>query len=170
MLHNWLSPNAEARKADNKGWGSFAIAPISEGETVASFGGYVVAKSELKNYSLERISRSIQISDDLYLLSGETSEPGDQVNHSCDPNCGLLGSTVVIALRDIQIGQEISYDYAMSDSDPYDEFVCECRSSNCRELITGKDWMKPDLQRKYFGFFSSYLQQKIKTEIISLKI
>jgi uncharacterized protein len=162
LLHNWLNPKAEARNTDKKGWGSFAIAPISEGETVASFGGYVVSKNELKNYSLERISRSIQISDDLYLLSGETPEPGDQVNHSCDPNCGLLGSTVVVALRDIQIGEEISYDYAMSDSDPYDEFTCECGSDNCRKLITGEDWKKPDLQKKYFGFFSSYLQQKIK--------
>lgn len=162
MLHNWLSPKAEARKTEKKGWGTFAIAPISEGETVASFGGYAVTKNELRNYTLERISRSIQISDELYLVPGETSEPGDQVNHSCNPNCGLLGATVVVALKDIQIGEEISYDYAMSDSDPYDEFVCECKSSNCRKLITGKDWKKPDLQKKYDGFFSSYLQQKIK--------
>lgn len=163
MLHNWLSPKAEARKTEKKGWGTFAIAPISEGETVASFGGYVVTKNELKNYTLERISRSIQISDELYLVSGETPEPGDLVNHSCDPNCGLLGATVVVALEDIQIGKEISYDYAMSDSDPYDEFVCECKSINCRKLVTGKDWTKPDLQKKYDGFFSSYLQQKIKS-------
>lgn len=163
MLHNWLSPKAEARKTEKKGWGTFAIAPISEGETVASFGGYVVTKNELKNYTLERISRSIQISDELYLVSGETPEPGDLVNHSCDPNCGLLGATVVVALEDIQIGEEISYDYAMSDSDPYDEFVCECKSINCRKLVTGKDWTKPDLQKKYDGFFSSYLQQKIKS-------
>lgn len=162
MLHNWLSPKAEAKKTEKKGWGTFAIAPISEGETVASFGGYVVTKNELKNYTPERISRSIQISDELYLVSGETPEPGDQVNHSCDPNCGLLGATVVVALEDIQIGEEISYDYAMSDSDAYDEFVCECKSSNCRKLVTGKDWTKPNLQKKYDGFFSSYLQQKIK--------
>jgi hypothetical protein len=69
---------------------------------------------------------------------------------------------VVVALEDIQIGEEISYDYAMSDSDAYDEFVCECKSSNCRKLVTGKDWTKPNLQKKYDGFFSSYLQQKIK--------
>lgn len=162
MLHNWLSPRAEARETEKKGWGSFAIAPISAGEMVASFGGYVVTKNEIEKFSRERISRSIQISDYLYLVPGEIPEPGDQINHSCEPNCGLTGSTVVIALRDIRIDEEISYDYAMSDSDPYDEFVCQCCSIKCRKIVKGQDWMNPGLQKKYRGFFSSYLQKKIK--------
>lgn len=164
LLHNWLSPKAQARATEKKGWGSFAISPILRGELVASFGGYVVKKSDLKNFSAERISRSIQVSEDLYLISGESPEPGDQINHSCEPNCGLLGSTVVVALRNIAVGEEISYDYAMSDSDAYDEFNCECKSALCRGVVTGQDWMKPELQDKYKGFFSAYLQKRIDLE------
>jgi hypothetical protein len=160
LEHNWLSPKAQARSTDYKGWGSFAIEPISKGEAVASFGGFVTSKDELKNFDAERISRAIQISDDLYLVSGPNPEPGDQINHSCDPNCGLMGATIVVAIRDIAIGEELSYDYAMSDSDDYDEFSCECKSPNCRKLITGSDWKNPNLQKKYSGFFSPYLEKK----------
>ena len=160
LEHNWLSPKAQARSTENKGWGSFAIEPISKGEAVASFGGFVTSKNELKNFDVERISRSIQISDDLYLVSGANPEPGDQINHSCDPNCGLLGATIVVAIRDISIGEELTYDYAMSDSDDYDQFSCECQSPNCRKLITGSDWKNPTLQRRYSGFFSPYLEKK----------
>lgn len=161
LLHNWLNPKAQTRETKNKGWGSFAIETISRGELVASFGGFVVTRDELKNYSQERISRSIQVANDLFLMSGEVSEPGDSINHSCNPNCGLMGSTVVVALEEIQPGEEITYDYAMSDSQPYDEFTCECESANCRKLITGNDWKLSSLQSKYQGFFSTYLQNKI---------
>jgi hypothetical protein len=27
--------------------------------------------------------------------------------------------------------------------------------------LTGKDWQRPDLQRRYAGFFSAYLAEKI---------
>jgi hypothetical protein len=49
----------------------------------------------------------------------------------------------------------------MSDSSDYDEFECQCGASNCRRTITGKDWMNPELQQRYFGFFSPYLQRRI---------
>jgi uncharacterized protein len=160
LEHNWLTPKAEARPTQNKGWGSYATSIISQGETVACFGGSVITKNNLKNFTAERISRSIQIDDELYLISGEKPEPGDQINHSCEPNCGLLGATIVVAIREINIGEEISYDYAMSDSDDYDEFTCHCKSINCRKIITGKDWMREDLQQKYQGFFSPYLERK----------
>ena len=164
LFHNWLSPKAQSSATEKKGWGSFAISPISRGEIVASFGGFVVNKADLQNFSAERISRSIQIAEDLYLISGETPEPGDQINHSCNPNCGLMGSTVVVARRDISVGEEITYDYAMSDSEAYDEFKCECNSEDCRGVVTGSDWMKPELQKKYQGYFSAYLQKRINSE------
>ena len=36
-----------------------------------------------------------------------------------------------------------------------------CGSANCRGTITGKDWMKKDLQEKYKGWFCWFLQRKI---------
>jgi len=95
----------------------------------------------------------------------------DYFNHSCNPNCGLDSPISLVAMRDIEVGEEACFDYAMSDSSDYDEFECHCGAPNCRKTITGRDWMLPELQERYFGFFSPYLQRRIEKmrEEIQLK-
>ncbi len=44
------------------------------------------------------------------------------------------------------------------------EMVCHCGSPQCRQIITGQDWRRPELQEKYREYMSWYLQQKIKRE------
>jgi SET domain-containing protein len=160
--YNWLTPKAQMRVTLEKGSGSFVVSKISKGEMVASFGGNVIAQSELANYPADRVSRSLQLNRDTYLLSGNIPEAGDMINHSCEPNCGIAGTSSVLALRDIEIGEELTFDYAMSDSSEYDEFSCACGKENCREKITGMDWQNKDLQTKYQNYFSSYIEKLIK--------
>ena len=162
MDYNWLTPKAQMRVTPGKGSGSFAISKISKGEIVASFGGNVINQSELTNYSTDRVSRSLQLNSDTYLLSGYVPEAGDMINHSCEPNCGIAGTSSVQALRDIEIGEELSFDYAMSDSSQYDEFTCACGKDKCRVKIDGMDWQKKDLQAKYSNYFSAYIESLIK--------
>ena len=161
MDYNWLNPKAEARPAGHKGWGSFALEHIPAGETVAAFGGCIVSAALLQTLSEDRQGRSIQVDTDLYLLSGHTPEPGDMLNHSCEPNCGLLGQMLLVAIRDIAPGEELSFDYAMCDASDYDEFRCLCAEPTCRKIVTGSDWRDPDLQEKYAGWFSPYLARRI---------
>ena len=162
MDYNWLTPKAQMRVTPGKGSGSFAISKISKGEIVASFGGSVIDQSELVKYSDDRVSRSLQLNSDTYLLSGNIPEPGDMINHSCEPNCGIAGTSSVQALRDIEIGDEITFDYAMTDSSKYDEFICACGKSGCRKKITSIDWQKEYLQARYRNYFSSYIEKLIK--------
>ena len=162
MDYNWLTPKAQMRVTPGKGSGSFAISKISKGEIVASFGGNVINQSELTNYPTDRVSRSLQLNSDTYLLSGDVPEAGDMINHSCEPNCGIAGTSSVQTLRDIEIGEELTFDYAMSDSSQYDEFNCACGKDKCREKITGMDWQKKDLQAKYSKYFSAYIESLIK--------
>jgi SET domain-containing protein len=150
------------RLTPGKGSGSFVVSKISKGEMVASFGGNVIDQSELAKYSFDRVSRSLQLNSDTYLLSGNIPEAGDMINHSCEPNCGIAGTSSVLALRDLKIGEELTFDYAMSDSSQYDEFVCACGKEKCREKITGMDWQNKDLQTKYGKYFSSYIQGLVK--------
>ena len=161
MDFNWLSPKAQARPAGGKGWGSYAVEPIGKGEVVVGFGGRMITRAQLATLPAERQHRSIQVDDDLYLVSGEAPEPGDLVNHSCEPNCGLIGGVLVAAMRDIAIGEELTFDYAMSDASDYDEFACLCGEVTCRGTVTGADWRDPVLQAKYVGWFSSYLTRRI---------
>ncbi|MBU6245934.1 MAG: SET domain-containing protein-lysine N-methyltransferase [Actinomycetales bacterium] len=161
MDFNWLSPKAQARPAGGKGWGSFAIEPIGKGETVVAFGGWVVTRAVLSTLIEDRQHRSIQVDEDLYLVSSDTPEPGDMLNHSCEPNCGLVGGTLLVAMRDIAVGEEVTFDYAMCDASDYDEFACLCGEPTCRGTVTGSDWRDPVIQAKYMGWFSPYLMRRI---------
>ena len=78
--------------------------------------------------------------------------PADLVNHSCEPNCGIIGSCLlVVTMRDVAAGEELCFDYTMTDTNDYDEFVCSCGTPSCRGLITGGDWKLPELQERYAG-------------------
>ena len=150
------------RQTPGRGSGSFAIGKITKAEVIASFGGFVVGLKDLKDYSTDRVARSLQLDDVNYLLSGPIPESGDMINHSCEPNCGVFGTSSVIAMTDIEIGEELTFDYAMTDSSQYDEFRCFCAKVNCRGKITGKDWHDPILQNKYKNYFSSYITKLIQ--------
>lgn len=49
---------------------------------------------------------------------------------------------------------------ATTDDDDY-AVECNCGSASCRKILTGGDRRRTDLQEKYKGFFSSYLEEKI---------
>jgi SET domain-containing protein len=159
-----LTPRAELRDAGRKGLGVFAKAPIARGETVAGFGGQVFERADFDRLDEDRRSHSIQIDTELYLVSPPELEPADYANHSCEPNAGLLGNVLVVAITDIGPDEEICFDYAMCDAADYDEFVCECGTRSCRRLVTGADWKRPELQARYAGYFSSYLAARIAAE------
>ena len=161
MYFNWLNPKARIQKVSDKGTGSFAQEIICQGEIVASFGGFVVQTKDLNDFSQDRVSRSIQASQTSYILSGTKPEPGDMVNHSCNPNCGAIGISTIVAMKQIEVGQEITFDYAMTDASPYDEFICLCGEANCRKKITGNDWQLFEIQEKYKGFFNSNIEKLI---------
>ena len=131
------------------------------GTIVAAFGGTILDAVNFQTYPLEQRSRSIQIDVDQFVLGPELREPGDSINHSCLPNCGMRNATQLIAMRPIAIREELTYDYAMSDTSDYDEFECACGSGRCRRQITGDDWNQPELQIRYQNMFSPYVQRKI---------
>lgn len=82
------------------------------------------------------------------------------LNHSCEPNLGIQGQVVYVALRDIGVGEELTFDYATNADEP-DEMKCQCGSGSCRGVITGFDWQKPEIQKKYNGYFSWFIQRTI---------
>jgi len=114
---------------------------------------------------LPDIERSLclQVEDRHFLVPRPIGE-GDYVNHSCNPNAGLSGQIGLVAMRDIKVGEEVCFDYAMCDTMPYDEFECDCGSKNCRGQVGGDDWQKPVLQKRYAGFFSPHVQRRIETQ------
>ena len=138
----------------------FAIEPIKKGELAAVFGGVVYEWDAFIHLPDRERSLCIQVEDRLFLVPEHIGE-GDYVNHSCNPNAGLSGQIGLVAMRDIKIGEEVCFDYAMSDTMPYDEFECGCGGLNCRGRVRGNDWQLPELQKRYAGFFSPHVQRRI---------
>ncbi len=58
------------------------------------------------------------------------------MNHHCDPNSAIRGLDVV-ALRTIEEGEEITYDYATTEAEMAEPFLCQCGSPKCRGQIRG---------------------------------
>lgn len=160
---SWMSPDlAQAEKQDKGGRAIVARAPIRRGELLAVFGGRVLPTSEFNRLPEEAQRHSLQVDDDSYLVDDERGHPTESFNHSCDPNAVIHGPHQLVARRDIAKGEEVCFDYATTDSSPYDEFSCQCGTADCRGLVTGNDWKSSDVQKRYRNEMSPYLQRRIE--------
>ena len=164
FMHNLLASTVESRSIPPKGFGSFALELIPKGSHIATFGGPILTTAAFSLELPDVRSRSIQIERDSYLTGPPQREPGDTINHSCEPNCGMRNASQIVTIRDVLKGEELTYDYAMSDTADYDEFRCGCGTQTCRGTVTANDWKLPDIQVRYQGYFSPYIARKIVTE------
>jgi len=159
--YSYLSPKLRSGEFNEKGGcGIFVVEPLKQGELILLWGGSVIRKDEIDPHMPNFTQRVLQVDDGLFLLTPEPLEPADCLNHSCHPNAGFTGQIGLIAMRDLEPGEEVCIDYAMCDSDPYDEFECYCGTVECRHHVTGDDWKNPELQALYDGYFSAYLQRR----------
>ena len=167
MVHSFLTRKAEVRDAGRKGRGVFATEAIAAGETIAAFGGTVCEKASFDALTDVQRTHAIQIDDELYMVGPVDSEPADFANHSCGPNAGISGNILLVAMVDIRRDEEICFDYAMCDAADYDEFICACGADDCRNVVTSADWQQSELQQRYSGWMSSYLQRRIDAHAAS---
>jgi uncharacterized protein len=161
---SYLSPKTEVRESKIHGRGLLAIADIAKDEIVAVKGGHIVDGKTLRQQITPRLGPvEIQIDDDLFIAPVSEEERELSMlysNHSCNPNLGMRGEITFVAMRDIRAGEELTHDWAMTDDNNY-LVECRCGASDCRKSLTGKDWQRPDLQKRYAGYFSAYLTRKL---------
>lgn len=159
----YFSPKTEKRVSAIDGRGLFAREAIWEGEVVVVKGGYVMTREQRDEVGRRLGPAEIQVTEELFIgpVTQEEREGGMMhLNHSCEPNLGLQGQIAFVAMRDIAADEELTFDYAMTDDEPY-EMECNCGAPACRRVITGQDWMKDELQRKYDGYFSWFIQRRL---------
>jgi uncharacterized protein len=149
--------NLEMRTS-NTGRGVFATADIARGILLILFTGPLLRYEQTTPQTL-----ALQIGPDLYV--GESGGMDDCVNHSCDPNAGLVisGTDVrLYALRDIAVGEQITFDYSTTMDEDDFEFDCLCGSPTCRGRIRDFKHLPAELKRKYLalGVVPEYLSVK----------
>jgi hypothetical protein len=140
----------------------FARDTLEPQEVVCVWGGRILTADQVLQLPLENRRLLLQVEEDLYQYSF-IEDQADWINHSCEPNAGIAGQTVLVAMRRILPGEEVCFDYAMSEDNTFahEEFDCYCSTPSCRKRITGQDWKNPDLWQRYRGYFSLHLQRKI---------
>ena len=126
-------------------------------------GGCILTSQEWEALEPQLGAAEIQIAEALFIAPTRHEQRDGSMlytNHSCDPNIAIQGQIVFVAMRDIAPGEELTHDWATTDDLDY-VMTCMCGSPHCRRIVTGKDWMKPELQEKYKGWFCWFLQRKI---------
>src|SRR5262249_32716345 len=110
-----------------------------------------------------------------YLAGGRVvlmQSPERHINHSCDPNTNVQtidGKRVVIALRGISPGEEVTYEYCINgDGDTV--WNCDCGAARCRKTINSDFFRLPlELQRKYLPMLDSWFREERRAEITQLE-
>lgn len=92
--------------------------------------------------NLEEGSNPLGIDNDKYL---DLFEIFRSINHSCNPNLFIKNKNELVALRDINKEEEITYDYSTTMDDNQEKIEasggglwtmkCKCQNKNCRKLI-----------------------------------
>ncbi len=77
---------------------------------------------------------TVQISQDKHTEVGKLSA----LNHSCDPNVILdTERLMMVARRDIEKGEELSFFYPSTEWEMDAPFICLCGASNCIHVVAG---------------------------------
>lgn len=158
----YINPKVGIKNSKVEGKGMFANEDINEGETIIKWGGKFVTENEAKKLAKEN-SVVIQIDDDLWSVENRKKGKDYFINHSCDSNLWMKDGRTLIAKRKIKKDEEINIDYALFEKENYvAKWECNCGSEKCRKKVTGKDYLLPEIQKRYENHFSPIILKKIK--------
>lgn len=137
----------------------FASRAIQPGDWLLDFVG-----PKLEDDPSHDTEHSMQIGSNRFV--GPSGQLDDYANHSCDPNCGVrfVGDAVFLtALRPISPGDEVTWDYSTTAFGRNFQMECNCRTANCRRLITSFEGLPLDVQLRYFsqGIVAPYIVEAL---------
>lgn len=155
--------NLFAVRENHLGKAVYANCRFAEGAELMRFTGRRFRTDQIPSLMRGREDRFVQVTPDHYM--GPSGKLDDLVNHSCDPNAGLRftpNGIVLVAIRDIVCGDEISWDYSTTLAQSNWHMICQCRSDHCRRVIGNFDTLDPDRQEFFRArnLVAPYLRRK----------
>ncbi|MBI4869341.1 MAG: SET domain-containing protein-lysine N-methyltransferase [Candidatus Wallbacteria bacterium] len=148
-----LAPGSIAvRGSSIHGTGVWATRPIPRGTRILEYTGerISVAEADRRYDGIEGRPEGLvvlfQIEDDRVIDAGRGGNDARFVNHSCEPNCESVledGRVFIRALRDIDPGEELAYDYKLrhetaADPETAARFACRCGAPSCRGTLLAR--------------------------------
>lgn len=146
-------PSFEVRRSSIQGLGGFATRRIAKGERIIEYTGERIPDEQAdERYDDEKMGRHhtflFSLGDGTSIDAAVNGNEARFINHSCAPNCEAVndgGRIFIEALRAIEPGEELLYDYAYErGGDPDDDedleeiarfYVCKCGAPTCRGTI-----------------------------------
>jgi uncharacterized protein len=135
----------EVRCSQVHGSGVFALRAIRKGARVIEYLGDRISHAEAdRRYAHHETSDNhtflFSVDRGLVIDAGVGGNDARFINHSCEPNCESVierRRVFIDALRDIEPGEELCYDYQIGrerdDPPNIDEiYACRCGSVRCR--------------------------------------
>ena len=102
---------------------------------------------------------TVQIGRDRHTEVGKLSA----LNHSCDPNVILDTENLkMVARRDIEEGEELSFFYPSTEWEMDAPFICLCGSTNCIHVVAGARFLPLSTLENH------YLNRHIREMMIEL--
>lgn len=143
--------------AGARGKGVFAERLIDPGELVWDYAG---AEKWIKDIPRHLWQYCFQVDYDRYVVP-EKESAGWFLNHSCEPNCVIMGRTKIVALRRIEPGEEVTFDYSTNVGWEGFTMECRCGKKSCRKIVRSYGFLSDALKGRYGACVSGFLLQPI---------
>lgn len=150
------NPYFELRRSSIQGRGAFALQRIRKGTRIIEYTGEIITDDEAdRRYDDEKMDRHhtfLFAVDVNHVIDGaRKGNDAKYINHSCEPNCEAVieeNRVFIDALRTIQPGEELLYDYQYERDGEPDEswdrlYACQCGTPSCRGTI-----LKPEKKKR----------------------
>jgi uncharacterized protein len=129
------------RRSRIHGTGGYARKTIIKGTPLIEYVGKKITKAE-SEIECEGDNVYIFTLNDEFDLDGNVEwNPARFINHSCAPNCEAEWDEDhlwVVAVRDIQPGEELTFNYGY-DLEDYHEYPCCCGAPECVGYIVAEE-------------------------------
>lgn len=130
----------DVRKSAVHGRGVYTMHFIPKGKRIVEYTGERVAWEAAPNDENSPHTFNFGLENGDVINPDIGGNDARWINHSCNPNCEAIEEDYrifIYAMRDIQAGEELFYDYALEIDEPVTEeskrkFACHCGSPNCR--------------------------------------
>lgn len=133
---------------------------IAKDEFLAEFDGEVYEAEKCSDLPRDIADHAIQFEEHKWK---ESLGVARYINHSCDPNCGIKRLTNLVAMRDIKKGEELLWDYDMTEDSDW-RMECHCGAKSCRKVIGSFSLVPDETRKKYKGYISDWLVEKYQLD------